>query len=535
VIAQPAGVDLVEETSRQWDAIVARCSELTKPVPSVPPELAIDALVALRHRFETKIEEILNMAPGANSEESNPRVDEYAVMIRNDQAVAHEMEQIGVKMATSIDRLNGELDEPIRARIQDQVARRAAAGYLGRNGLDRANQCSKTARSQILGALVPNLAVQQDVARVEPATLQQVEETEKLLSAPFTLSAADPDAALHIMAGIAKSREMRFARIPAPPPAVMRDAWNKSADFAMENDLLTEASLHLLGSDCPEHQVKGISLHLQGDLSELEADESAMERFIVETKAKLAAIHHMEPSGIVIVALTPGSIDATYALARESEALVNLELLYQKYFGPQYLSHEIHPSFSQLNIDPSAFDVRWNADFRVAGRCPVGESRGGQPYHAPAGYIRYGLNVAGKFDNGNDLWLGMKNGPGEWCVSYHGTKPDKVKPIIETPLKAGAGDVYGCGIYCSPNPAEAAQYTDYITSTTSQGTVKLRYMFMCRVNPRSIHHCTQTPCLEARNANYTLHFTQRHDYWFVNCENQSYQNIRPYGLLVREQ
>jgi hypothetical protein len=326
---------------------------------------------------------------------------------------------------------------------------------------------------------------------------------------------------------------MTFARIPTPSDDIMTDAWTKSADFSMENDVLTEASLHLLGSDCPEHHVKGISVHLRGELQELETDQSAMQQFIAETKSKLAAIHNVSPSEIVVVGLRQGSIKVSYGLPRDSQELLNLESQYRQQFGPQYLQCDIHPSFSQLNINPDTFDVRWNRDFGQPSQCPQGECRGGQPYNPPAGFIRFGLKVAGRFDYGDDTWLGMSNVPGEWCVAYHGTKGGSVKSITESPLQTGPNNAYGRGIYCSPDPATAAGYTDQITMTTNQGTKQLRYMFMCRVNPRSIHHCTQCPCPEAQSPNYSVHFTTQNGIWFVNCQNQAYQHIRPYGLLVR--
>jgi hypothetical protein len=36
----------------------------------------------------------------------------------------------------------------------------------------------------------------------------------------------------------------------------------KSIDFALENEIITESSFHLLTSEAPEHQTKDFSLHL---------------------------------------------------------------------------------------------------------------------------------------------------------------------------------------------------------------------------------------------------------------------------------
>jgi hypothetical protein len=313
----------------------------------------------------------------------------------------------------------------------------------------------------------------------------------------------------------------------------MRDAWNKSADFAMANDVLTEGSLFLLGSNCPEHQAKGISLHLQGDLRQLEATEGAKESFIQVTKRKIAAIHGANPEDIVIVNLAEGSVGVTYCLPPNSSPLTDLERQYQAQFGASYLGHQIHPAFVQLQINPDTFAPQWNRDFRISGNCPSGENRAGQPYFPPAGWRRFGMKVAGKFAGG-DGWLGMSSGPGEWCVAYHGTKQSYVQPISQSPLRAGWLNAYGYGIYCSPNPAVAEGYTDCLPVQTRNGTVNCKYMFMCRVNVQAIHRCTTIPCPLANDPAYTLHMTTSPNIWFVNAQNQGYQNIRPYGILVKD-
>jgi hypothetical protein len=144
------------------------------------------------------------------------------------------------------------------------------------------------------------------------------------------------------------------------------------------------------------------------------------------------------------------------------------------------------------------------------------------------------MNVLGKFQGG-DQWLGMTNAPGEWALAYHGTKIAHVKSITETPLKMGPTNVYGDGIYCSPNPKTAGRHTDVLTLRQSGGRATYQYMFLCRVNVERIHTCPTNPCPEARSDRWTLHKTEHADIWFVNCRNESYQNIRAYGLLVKEQ
>jgi hypothetical protein len=143
--------------------------------------------------------------------------------------------------------------------------------------------------------------------------------------------------------------------------------------------------------------------------------------------------------------------------------------------------------------------------------------------------------VSGKFDNRDDTWLKMRNGPGEWCVAYHGTLSGNVSKIMETPLRPGNRNAYGVGIYCSPDITACEPYfRPGLVVPTDAGSIRCQYAFMCHVNTRSIHHCPGKPCDKTKDDQYTLHMTHRRNYWFVNGPNDDHQNIRTYGLLVKE-
>jgi hypothetical protein len=181
----------------------------------------------------------------------------------------------------------------------------------------------------------------------------------------------------------------------------------------------------------------------------------------------------------------------------------------------------------------------WNRDYTISENCPEREYRGGYPYFAPAGWQRYGMDVIDKFPEGN-AWLGCsgEKGKGEWALVYHGTSFENLKGITESPMHPGPRadrNIHGYGIYCSPKPETAERYTDCLELHQQSGVHKYKFMFMCRVNMRKIHICEQAPCPLDRDNQYTVHITQSpDDEWFVNCQNQSYQNIRPYGILVKE-
>ena len=94
--------------------------------------------------------------------------------------------------------------------------------------------------------------------------------------------------------------------------------------------------------------------------------------------------------------------------------------------------------------------------------------RGSKRYYRPCGWLRYALNVSGKFPDG-DEWLGTvgirtESAPGEWPVSYHGTAKGNANSIAEGSYDLSKGErfAFGMGGYSSPHIDVAACYAqDY--------------------------------------------------------------------------
>ena len=164
---------------------------------------------------------------------------------------------------------------------------------------------------------------------------------------------------------------------------------------------------------------------------------------------------------------------------------------------------------------------------------PIGETRGGEPYEAPEGWIGIGLNVFDKF--WDDRWLDMKNLPGEWVVAYHGVgsglSADEVKgipgAIIGMGFKAGRrqahkdcddqfhpGQKVGEGVYCTPSIKVAEAYAGVCIIRDK----KYKTVIMSRVNPKARRHCNR--CEESR----------KFKYWVVNGTTDE---IRPYRILYK--
>ncbi len=75
-------------------------------------------------------------------------------------------------------------------------------------------------------------------------------------------------------------------------------------------------------------------------------------------------------------------------------------------------------------------------------------------YQPPNTWYRIGLNVLGKYDNGNNDWLSMNNIPGEWYVAYHGIRAPNMHQV--------AGSIINQGL--QPGQYQACQ--NYICSKT---------------------------------------------------------------------
>ena len=178
----------------------------------------------------------------------------------------------------------------------------------------------------------------------------------------------------------------------------------------------------------------------------------------------------------------------------------------------------VAPLVEGIKLNVSLFDPKGN---RSSG-WPVGQKRGGMEYDAPLGWVGHGLRVSGKYDNGDDTWLGMNNVPGEWCVAYHGTNVKFAKAILESQLKPGINQYHsecknvnercklqkvGDGVYVSPKVSIAEEYSNEFDN--------YRCMFMCRINPEKFRTCDDT----------------NREYWVVNS---SEEDIRPYRLLIKK-
>ena len=141
------------------------------------------------------------------------------------------------------------------------------------------------------------------------------------------------------------------------------------------------------------------------------------------------------------------------------------------------------------------------------------EKRGGRPYIPPKGWIGYGLKVWGKYDKGDNNWIGHTGVAGEWCVAYHGASQklnQNYKQMRNVDDANHPGQKVGEGVYCSPNP----NVLDQEGGVTQVGNKRYKIGFMLRVRPDKIRIAKTNP-----------------DYWVLDGTSDE---IRPYRILIKQ-
>ena len=150
--------------------------------------------------------------------------------------------------------------------------------------------------------------------------------------------------------------------------------------------------------------------------------------------------------------------------------------------------------------------------------------RGGCTYARPYGWNRHALNVSQKY--GDNVWLGGTGGgirtestPGEWPVSFHGTKKDSVPGIAKQGylLSMSKREVYGRGLYSSPSIEVAELYAGEF----SYRFERYKVVFQNRVNPDGMKTIAADRIRRDRGCSDV-----KGDYWLQPREDY----IRPYAI-----
>jgi len=189
-------------------------------------------------------------------------------------------------------------------------------------------------------------------------------------------------------------------------------------------------------------------------------------------------------------------------------------------------------NLKKLMFSADMIDTRGNMDYTNLGGT---ETRGGLPYYQPKGWIRIGLRVSGKYGD-NDRWLAMDGNQDEWAVGFHGlTDISKTNLIVNGNLISKDDWNHGCQSYKNINmntnnlyplcgkgvyfgdKIQVCENNGYTGSCTFAGK-KVKLAFQCRLNPKEIR---------------ITHYSPSQAYIVPNQRNDNYDNIRPYGILLK--
>ncbi|CAG8631762.1 16990_t:CDS:1 [Dentiscutata erythropus] len=155
-------------------------------------------------------------------------------------------------------------------------------------------------------------------------------------------------------------------------------------------------------------------------------------------------------------------------------------------------------------------DPRFDYDFTNIKDIGKTFMRGLIQYKRPCGWKRIALKVTGKYDNGDDKWLGT--GKDAWPVSYHGTAKHNARSIAEDgyDLSKGKRFAYGRGIYSTPDIHISEQYAQQFEF---EGNTYVM-VFQNRVNPNSLRRFP----------------VSNGEYWV----SEKGEDIRPYGICIKK-
>ncbi|CAG8596208.1 10929_t:CDS:2 [Paraglomus occultum] len=164
-------------------------------------------------------------------------------------------------------------------------------------------------------------------------------------------------------------------------------------------------------------------------------------------------------------------------------------------------------------LPSSALDLSYDYDFTHIKDIGLTYTRGKVPYRRPCGWQRFALKVNGRFDNGDNTWLGTDDNA--WPVSYHGTAKYNARSISEEGylLSKGKRFAFGHGIYSTPDVRVAERYATEFEFAGRTYVIVIQN----RVNPKGLVKIAATR-------------TGDGEYWI----SKEGQDVRPYGICIKE-
>ena len=265
-------------------------------------------------------------------------------------------------------------------------------------------------------------------------------------------------------------------------------------------------------------------------------DMNIFNEFVKEFKEKIAKKMNINPDNIIISNPRKGSakIDVFFI----TPGIYDDKVLEAKFSDCKELV-KIHGDvlMQGCQLDKSLFDQRGN---NKDGGWGIDEYRGGEKYIPPRGWTGYGLNVMGKYDNGNNDWLSYKKPKNEYAIAYYPIKDFLqnsedmkilIKSIVKTNVSQNINNFDYSDMFKNEKNINKRSYNNYKkcgtgiflfqdikiaeanSSEINIGGAKYKILFMCRVKPDEIRIPENFPSL-----------------WILNSNSKS---IRQYRILIK--
>lgn len=262
-------------------------------------------------------------------------------------------------------------------------------------------------------------------------------------------------------------------------------------------------------------------------------DENYQKTFIQNLKEKISNKLNIENKNIIITNIHPGSVFLDFYTDNFTDKneeilkmLLNDKELYLKEIKKKVLLEAL--SFSPKLLSPLGD--------RFSGWEQNGK-RGGEEYIPPIkDWLGFGLNVLGKYDNGDNTWLDYRNLKGEFAIGYIGLdnfnkesndfsnvltkkiikfKKEKLYREKKNIRASGLFSFFikkkcGDGICVFQNPDDAENFAGIIEIHK----VRIKIILMCRINSKKIR--------------------QPEDFEHIWILNPNHNEIRPYRILIKK-
>ena len=255
-------------------------------------------------------------------------------------------------------------------------------------------------------------------------------------------------------------------------------------------------------------------------------DLSFRKKFINDCKSKIANKLGIDKNLIILTNPRKEKENLYLDLAFNPEIeIINEIFIRDNIVGKEIIGCQMIPLLEACRLSPSIFEPKYNKFYNFTKN---NLTRGGEEYLQPLSWAAYGINILGKYDFGNDIWLGNNNNIGEFAVAYYGINNlfnqnfNKVQNLICLMGNEESGRTFldvnnirnpgqkcKIGAYFYKNPNHSENSSDIINI----GGFQYKIMFMCRVNASKIRQPENFP-----------------DCWILS---PTPDEVRPYKILIK--